>query len=675
MSKRAQQQLNCTNRRVSVNAKSTVIPPLPAPVSPSPPPSAPTPRTSPGTPPAPLSHPDVFSYPEIECFPHADFPDLCSDLRRPYGDLFGEFLEVKTSEGSFFWPARSSEALTKSCLDAFSAAVSPLDPEAWGHYLQDYPDQFYVSQILRGLREGFCIGFDGERSNMYTAPRSRTPEDAQKILAEFLSERQAGRMLGPFGSVPAEGIFEKLRLSPTFTTPKPDGSSRRIDHLSFPHGNSVNDHILSENFPVHFATADSVSCTLTSIPQGTLASIRDIKDAYRHVPINPSDWQLLATECGGIWIQTRMGFGGRSFCGIFERLSKLTCWIIAKQLDLPDERLVLDIENILDDFLFFHTSAGDDLVAAEAEVVRIEEILTTLGWPIKHSKSQTCVSNFTYLGIQWDTVSQTCTLPLDKRARYLHDLQQLWIKVAGARRPWCSLALLRSVVGKLVYCARLLPVGRTRLYWLFRSLKGAERRLRLTTHLSPSRVRAYLGSEQLHDLQWWMVVLQEAPLRRCFPHTPPTPDLFTITTDACNAFGIGGYWQNSYFMTECSDVGKRRHSTYLELLALVMAISLWGHLWRDQVVTWRSDCKCHVTGLYKIRTSAPDLTPLHDWIDLAQARFCFQLRSIHLPGVANTVADAMSRGTFVETPGSGWRRTYQTTTRMPRQFCGMVRER
>jgi len=642
------------------------LPPIPVISPPLPPP---TPLPSPPSTPHPhvvtqYHPPSSLEYPTYDCLPPIPFPTLPAPLARPFYDVFGPIERQDTSIGTFYWPANSSEELTTLCLTTFGAAKSPLDADVWQSYLTDFPDPLVVDNVVRGLREGFMVGYGAERYDVYVKARSRKPEEIKLIATEFCAEREEGRMVGPFTRLPAIGPCEFLHLSPTFAISKPDGSSRRIDNLSWPPGDSVNDFVNKDEFPVDFATVDSVARTIARLPAGTLASVRDIQSAYRNVLINPVDWALLATEFGGIWLQTRMNFGGTAHCGLFERLSKLTVWITMNEFSFAD------IRNILDDFLFLHSGSVDTEELAGEEMNLVEELFARLGWPIKVSKSQTGTTTFTYLGVAWDTIERTMTLTEEKRLKYLRLLQDLWSQVAGFKRPFCTLKLLRSVVGKLVYAAQILPVGRTRLFWLFRSLKSAERRLRLATHNSPSRIRAYFGREQLHDLQWWMQLLSEVPVRRCFALSEHETPLI-VTTDACNEYGIGGFFGTLYFSIECSEVGKQRHSTFLELLALVVAVHLWGPLWRDRVVLWRSDCKCHTTGLFKIRTAAPALTPLHDYLDFAQAKGGFLFDAEHLPGDDNGIADALSRGIIFETVLTSWTQCHPDMTLMPSYLFSM----
>ena len=78
---------------------------------------------------------------------------------------------------------------------------TPLDWRQWDACLADHPDTAFRDYIVRGIRQGFRIGYEYSKeaptrrslSNMSSA-RER-PEVIREYLAEECSE---GRVLGPF---------------------------------------------------------------------------------------------------------------------------------------------------------------------------------------------------------------------------------------------------------------------------------------------------------------------------------------------------------------------------------------------------------------------------------------------------------------------------------------------
>ena len=202
--------------------------------------------------------------------------------------------EVETSRGTFRWPVSSTPEKTERILKHFKLHGHPLNANAWECYLRDHPEPLWVKQLVRGIREGFPLGYIGPRTTFIPEIKPLNPEEMELMDKEFAKELEKGRMLGPF-ETPPEDLFHFYRVSPSFLIPKEEeGEWRRIDDMSRPNGKSINDGISTEGCAVNYATLNQMVETLATLPKGTLMSKRDIASAYRQVLVNPSDWPLLA---------------------------------------------------------------------------------------------------------------------------------------------------------------------------------------------------------------------------------------------------------------------------------------------------------------------------------------------------------------------------------------------
>ena len=605
------------------------------------------------------------------------------------------FERIETAEMVFYWPASSSPDKYDAFMDAIGGKKSPLRPDRWEFYLKDHPDRVLVDNVLRGLREGFCVGYTKERTTQHCPPRNYSDEDFLQIKEEFDTEVSKGRMQGPFTELPTTGPFSYTRTNPTFLIPKKATDKlRRIDHLSFPEGSSINDGIDKNEFPVNFTDVTKLTDAVLDHPKDTLVSLLDIEDAYRNIPLNPVDVGLFCQCIRNIfYLQLFMCFGGTSFCGIFDTFTMLIIWIILHWATPPGfpNLGITHIEGILDDFTCFHSIFGSIYKPfANLELLHIIFILIDLGLPIKWSKLQLPSVSFLSIGLEWNTVSQTITIPGDKIIRYLKNLKcvQTSIQFSYERPHITTIPRLRSILGQLVYISNIVYVGRTRLFYLFRCLRAAEKRAR--DELGPPAIRlksfpgvlnrVYLCSQAQHDLRWWESVLLTMPARSLIRRRHPTSlddeTCIKVTTDA-SGWGVGGFWTDSNETTFCFSIpwlmygGEAPHSTYGELFALLVAMAFWDSQWEGRHVIWETDCKCHITGIFKIRTQAPELLPVHDWIDLrcAQGDYTFVPRWI--PGEANIYADALSRKCSGEIPPT-WRKCHPDTLRLPETFLSKL---
>ena len=81
--------------------------------------------------------------------------------------------------------------------------------------------------------------------------------------------------------------------------PKHDGGWRRIHDLSFPHGESLNDDIPGDWGALKYATYGEAVEALLQRGQEAHFVKRDLKGAFRHIPVASSDQWLLDFYCNG----------------------------------------------------------------------------------------------------------------------------------------------------------------------------------------------------------------------------------------------------------------------------------------------------------------------------------------------------------------------------------------
>lgn len=121
-----------------------------------------------------------------------------------------------------------------------------------------------------------------------------TSENDQEVYKKIAKESLKERIAGPFLNLP----FQNLVCSPLGLIPKNiPGKFRLIHDLSFPKGNSINSHIPPENLAVHCDSIDTVIKLIKHFGMHCLMAKCDIEDAFRLVPIHPTDYHVL----GFIW--------------------------------------------------------------------------------------------------------------------------------------------------------------------------------------------------------------------------------------------------------------------------------------------------------------------------------------------------------------------------------------
>ena len=204
-------------------------------------------------------------------------------------------------------------------LEARIQVPSQLNVEAWEANLEKYWDK----QLVQLIRYGFPLSFDQNTklisSNINHSSAKNYPQDIAVYLNE---EKTFNAILGPFQDPPLPDFL----VSPFLTQDKSGATSRRvIVDLSFPHGASINtgvdpDSYLSSEFLLTLPSIDYITNKVLQLGKGSLIYKIDISRAFRHIKIDPADYNLLGLNFNGYYIDTCLPFGHVS---VPEQLNKI----------------------------------------------------------------------------------------------------------------------------------------------------------------------------------------------------------------------------------------------------------------------------------------------------------------------------------------------------------------
>lgn len=147
---------------------------------------------------------------------------------------------------------------------------------------------------------------------------------------------------------------------------------------------------------------------------------RDLKDAFRHIPVATSDQWLLGFFCDErYWKELFLPFGLRTSSFLFDLFAKALRWILIAVLCWG---IVL---HYLDDF-FAILSPNDDAIAYAQQ---FDGVCDELGLTVNHSKD-VMGTKADFVGIEFDSKAMQTRLPPDKliRARNtMKDPKIAWI--------------------------------------------------------------------------------------------------------------------------------------------------------------------------------------------------------------------------------------------------------
>ena len=274
---------------------------------------------------------------------------------------------------------------------------SQLNADVWEVLLKDYWDK----QLIQLIHISFPLEFDLEsplaQEGINHNSALQHPNDIDAYLQE---EMKFGAILGPFQAPP----LPNMHHSPFMTQEKPGPPHRGvIIYLSYPKGRSINsgvakDSYLGTPFILTLPTVDTVTSTVKKWGRDCQIYKLDISRAFRHVKLDPIDYNLLGLRHDAYYTDTCLPFGYRNGNATFQRLSDAIRFIMTQRN--------YDVINYIDDVI----GIGLPSVTSKA-YAELQELVRHLGFDVSIKKlvePSTCVN---CLGIVVDTEHFTISVP------------------------------------------------------------------------------------------------------------------------------------------------------------------------------------------------------------------------------------------------------------------------
>ncbi|XP_040211442.1 uncharacterized protein LOC120942272 [Rana temporaria] len=309
-------------------------------------------------------------------------------------------------------------------------------------------------------------------------------------------------------------------------------------------------------------------------------------------------------------------------CALFEQFSSFLEWVVR------DVAGVDSVIHYLDDFLCIGP-AGSKVCAVL--LATLEHIAERFGVPLAPDKTEGPRSVIQFLGIVIDSEAMECRLPADK----LEGLKEEVRGMIGMRKV--QLRALQSLLGKLNFACRILPMGRI----FCRRLAASTAGVRLPNHY----VR--LVKEHREDLWVWHSFLEAFNGRALWMSGPVSNFDLELYTDAAGGSGFGAFFQGQWsagpWPQSWLSAGFTKNLVLLELFPVVLAVELWGTSFRDRKVRFHGDNLGVVQVINRVTASSPPVIRLLRHLVLRCLQLNVFVYAVHLPGVENVVADALSR--------------------------------
>ena len=351
--------------------------------------------------------------------------------------------------------------------------------------------------------------------------------------------------------------------------------------------------------------------------KGAYMGKMDIKDAFRLLPIAPSDQKKLGFKHKNNYYFDRvLPQGCGSSCYLFEKFSTSIHHIFS--FFAPKCNMI----HYLDDFL---------IIAPTFELCKRYQdlflyICETLGVPLAPHKVTVPSTECIFLGVMLDTNRKCALLPKEKLKEYQDDIKNT------LKKSYISVRQLQSIIGKLSFAASVVP-GRAFLRRLIRLLPKSQ---------SDKRAIKLKKSAKL-DLQTWETFLKQYNGCSFFRSLRIiNGKQYKLQSDASHK-GFGGTFITNWVQHSFPTSWKKHHITILEFYPLYVLIYMFGAKVSNSIVYFYCDNIAVVEIVNKLTSKNKIVMHFLRKLVILLVKMNIDLRAKHVPGLENVLCDRISR--------------------------------
>ena len=310
--------------------------------------------------------------------------------------------------------------------------------------------------------------------------------------------------------------------------------------------------------------------------------------------------------------------GCASSCAIFESFSTALEWIATQKLGCHG------IVHILDDFLFIEKTRK----LCEESLQKFLEFCSDVGVPIAVEKTFQPSKIMDFVGITLDSERMEARLPLEKIDKCFSLIDEFM------NRKSCKKREMESLIGYLNFtCSVVLP-GRAFLRRLISAIMGVKQPYHYIK----------ISAEMKSDLTMWKTFVENFNGKSMFLQDRfLTSDVLSLYTDAAASLGYGAIYSSYWFYGKFPPQCRNFNITLLELYPIVLAINVWGHLWKNHCVRFYTDNMALVHILNRNTSKDKAIMRLVRCLVLACLKHNVLFQSAHISGCKNVKADSLSR--------------------------------
>ena len=343
-------------------------------------------------------------------------------------------------------------------------------------------------EIVQFLEYGFPLGLrtDPPPQLQSTLRNHGLAYQYFNSIDEFISVGlNKNQLTGPFRTPP----FPDIHVSPLMTAPKKPDSRRAVFDATFGdfslNNNTPKDNFLDMPCVYDYPQVDDFRNLIVNAGKGCFIWKRDLSRFYLQIPLDPLEYPLVCY----VW-RSRINFFTSLMFGLTH--SGLQGQKVTSAVKWIHQHLGLSI----DGRKFSSLNYSDDIGGCEKSQDRamlsfqlLGELFCELGLEESVSKAYEPSTRMPYLGVEFDTVAMTMSVPGEKLEELRADLN-LWLK-----RKRSNKKNLQQLLGKLFWVSRCIRFSRG----FMGRLLGQLREL----HTTPDHRATPLSPGCIEDIQWW----------------------------------------------------------------------------------------------------------------------------------------------------------------------------
>lgn len=398
---------------------------------------------------------------------------------------------------------------------------------------------------------------------------------------------------------------------------KVPGKCRLLHNLSFPYNeDSVNYNIPSIDSRVQYENISDAIKLVQRYPNAYIAKT-DIADAFRLIPLHPSQYTLTGFHFEGYYFDRCLPMGCSSSCKIFERFSSALKWILLEHYGIAN------VVKVLDDFLFVASSESE----CNHYLSKFKKLCNQIGVPIAHHKTEGPSNCLTFLGIELDSKNMVARLPIEKLSEYSSNIRSM------LNSSKCTLRELKSIIGKLQFSTSVVTPGRPFLRRLYDATMGVKQphfHLRITEEL-----RADL-------LTWQQFLDHYNGVTIITPSIVDNSSELSLLSDS-SKIGYGGVFGTHFIYGSFPLAWQKFDIQFLEIFPIFVLVNVFKFSLANKNILFFCDNSAVVSPINKQTSKNKLVMVILRKLVLTFLKHNIKFRATHIPGKNNILCDKLSR--------------------------------